>query len=165
MLDIKGQLAIIGENQEYAITTCGEAYSLKWGKIRLLRQTPNAQGYMQISLCEGSRCISRRIHRLMAETFLGPKPFDDAQVRHLDGNQINNNIDNLAWGTAKDNCMDRDSSGKGLKGKPRVRLSEANVQAMRADYADDMTYSDLAKKYGVSVSTVWKTVKNITHNA
>src|SRR5690349_6456701 len=39
-------------------------------------------------------------HLLVCEAFHGPKPFPEAQVRHLDGNPANNNARNLKWGTS-----------------------------------------------------------------
>lgn len=45
-------------------------------------------------------------HRLVAEAFL-PNPENLPIVRHLDDNPLNNSVDNLAWGTYKDNAQDR----------------------------------------------------------
>lgn len=44
-----------------------------------------------------------RIHKLVAEAFMGPKPFKDAIVMHLDENVGNNKADNLAYGTQRQN--------------------------------------------------------------
>lgn len=44
-----------------------------------------------------------KVHRLVCETFHGLKPFDKAVVIHKDENALNNNKDNLKWGTMKEN--------------------------------------------------------------
>ncbi|MEX5728567.1 hypothetical protein Ga0609869_001920 [Rhodovulum iodosum] len=44
-----------------------------------------------------------KVHRLVAEAFHGPPPFDGAIVMHLDENAANNRADNLKWGTQKEN--------------------------------------------------------------
>jgi hypothetical protein len=44
-----------------------------------------------------------KVHRLIAEAFLGPAPFDDAVVMHIDENAVNNRPSNLRWGTQKEN--------------------------------------------------------------
>jgi HNH endonuclease len=46
---------------------------------------------------------SFKIHRLVAEAFHGPAPFEGAVVMHLDENSANNRPSNLRWGTQKEN--------------------------------------------------------------
>ena len=55
----------------------------------------------------------RRIHRLLCETYVGPIPFDGAVVDHIDGNTLNNNIDNLRWCTQRMNLLNRHDNVKG----------------------------------------------------
>lgn len=44
-----------------------------------------------------------KVHRLVCEAFHGPPPFDGAVVIHLDEDATNNRIENLRWGTQKEN--------------------------------------------------------------
>jgi HNH endonuclease len=44
-----------------------------------------------------------KVHRLVAEAFLGPPPFDGAVVMHIDENAANNRPSNLRWGSQKEN--------------------------------------------------------------
>lgn len=47
------------------------------------------------------------IHRLLALTFL-PEPHlptEELDVNHIDGNKLNNAIDNLEWATRSENCL------------------------------------------------------------
>jgi hypothetical protein len=46
---------------------------------------------------------THKIHRLVAEAFHGPAPFEGAVVMHLDENAANNRASNLKWGTQKEN--------------------------------------------------------------
>lgn len=46
---------------------------------------------------------NKKVHQLIAEAFLGEKPFPDAVVMHLDDNPLNNRVDNLKWGSQKEN--------------------------------------------------------------
>jgi hypothetical protein len=43
----------------------------------------------------------------MAEAFIGPRP-PGLQVRHLNDHKLDNYVWNLAYGTGKDNCADRE---------------------------------------------------------
>jgi hypothetical protein len=44
-----------------------------------------------------------KVHRLVAEAFHGPAPFEGAVVMHVDENAANNRASNLCWGTQKEN--------------------------------------------------------------
>lgn len=49
---------------------------------------------------------TRQLHELICTTFHGPSPFEGAIVRHLNDNYLDCRIDNLKWGTRKDNGND-----------------------------------------------------------
>jgi hypothetical protein len=51
----------------------------------------------------GRRGQTHKIHRLVAEAFHGPAPFEGAVVMHNDENAANNRASNLRWGTQKEN--------------------------------------------------------------
>jgi hypothetical protein len=51
-------------------------------KERLLRATINDHGYPQVNLLFYGKTFTRRVHRLVAEAFLGPCPIGQ-EVRHL----------------------------------------------------------------------------------
>ena len=62
-------------------------------------------GYKVVSLKfdDGTR-RNVYVHRLMAQTFL-PNPENKREVNHIDGNKLNNNIDNLEWCTSSENRL------------------------------------------------------------
>jgi hypothetical protein len=49
------------------------------------------------------RNVTHKVHRLIAEAFHRPSPFEGAVVMHVDENAANNRPDNLRWGTRKEN--------------------------------------------------------------
>jgi hypothetical protein len=87
----------------------GEVVSLY--RKKAIRMKPAMSGdYPAVSVAgEGNR--TTHVHRLMAETWLGPAPFEGAIVRHLDGDRCNNRLSNLAWGTYAENSDDQRRHG------------------------------------------------------
>lgn len=76
---------------------------------KILKQINNSKlktcNYFVVTLVDKTaKSRNKFIHRLMAETFL-PNPKNKEQVNHIDGNKLNNNIDNLEWVTAKENSQ------------------------------------------------------------
>lgn len=45
------------------------------------------------------------IHRVVLESFVGPRP-EGQECRHLNGNPLDNRLENLCWGTRKENAHD-----------------------------------------------------------
>ena len=65
----------------------------------------NQRTYYLVTLCVERRRLSRMVHTLVAEAFLGPRP-SGLNIRHLDGDSFNNHCDNLCYGTQKQNRAD-----------------------------------------------------------
>lgn len=68
---------------------------------KILSSKVNA-GYPIVRLCDGSRKLSVRVHRIVAETFLD-NPKGLPEVNHKDGNKRNNKVGNLEWCTSREN--------------------------------------------------------------
>lgn len=69
-------------------------------KIKESKQTLNTWGYMTVNLCKNGKSNTKRVHRLVAEAFLGES---NLQIDHIDGNKQNNNLYNLEYVTPKEN--------------------------------------------------------------
>lgn len=110
-------------------------------------------GYHQVTLCKGNVKHSRRVHGLVLESFVGPRP-TGMMCRHFpDGNRTNNRLSNLQWGTYVENQADRVSHGTDSRGvkHPSVKLTEQQVIEIRQSFMPRViTYGVLAKRYGVT---------------
>lgn len=64
----------------------------------MMSQQVTRRGCCQVTLQAEGKAHTFRVHRLVAMSFL-EKPTDPNidQVIHLDGNKLNNHVDNLAW--------------------------------------------------------------------
>lgn len=93
----------------YHVTRCGRVLSTgsNWRGYgaRELRQHPNSHGYPSVHVQSPNGRRQRiLVHTAVARAFLPPRPSEAHQVRHLDGTRTNNRVENLAWGTAKENA-------------------------------------------------------------
>lgn len=63
-------------------------------------------GYQKYSLRRDGRHWKVNAHQLVIEAFVGPKPFERAETRHMDGLRINDHHSNLQWGSHAENMAD-----------------------------------------------------------
>ena len=71
-----------------------------------MKQTPAGRGYPSVMLYRDGRQARRTVHSLVAEAFLGPRPGEGVEVRHLNGDMTDNRLENLTYGTRSDNRND-----------------------------------------------------------
>lgn len=86
----------------YEVSSFGNIRHKRTQQIRTLSKTD--RGYVQISLYNGKKIQSIRVHRVVARVFI-PNPQGLTEVNHKDGDKANNHVDNLEWITRKDNMI------------------------------------------------------------
>ena len=85
----------------YAVTSCGKVWSYK--SKRFLKSSIKKTGYCVVTLCKDGAKKECLVHRLVAEAYI-PNEKNKPQVSHLDETRTNNNINNLCWVDARENC-------------------------------------------------------------
>lgn len=120
-------------------------------------------GYMQMTLKDGlGRSRQVYIHKLVAEEFIGPSPFVGAIVRHLDGNPFNNDYQNLAWGSYKDNEDDKKRHGTWWLRMGGAKVNQYIVSGIRQEFMSGKTQDFLAEKHKVSRPTITRICNGTT---
>ena len=106
---------MFGFEHRYEISSFGRIKSLpKKEKFRgsyrnreakLMRARLSHNGYLHLSLrTDDGKYQTHRVSRLVAQTFI-PNPDNKSQVNHIDGNKLNNTVENLEWCTPKENTQ------------------------------------------------------------
>lgn len=94
-------------NGVYEVSNLGKVRKrCKNGKIIILKPRLNYKGYGRVALINHYKRKEFCVHRLVAKCFIENK-YHKPQVNHIDGNKTNNNVNNLEWVTAKENCIHR----------------------------------------------------------
>ncbi|MEW1706979.1 NUMOD4 motif-containing HNH endonuclease [Microbacterium sp. NPDC089190] len=75
-------------------------------RSRDLVASPEPNGHLQVSLKSPGVRSQRRIHQLVLEAFVGPRP-PGHETCHNDGDPSNNRLENLRWDTQSENTRDR----------------------------------------------------------
>lgn len=96
------QVIVDNEVTNYLISNKGECLNTKTGKF-LKGQISNS-GYLNYNLTfENGERKRFYAHRLVAFAYLENDDKDKTQVNHIDGNKLNNSVENLEWCTPKEN--------------------------------------------------------------
>ena len=72
---------------------------LQTGKI--LKLNKNHSGYLQVRLSKNGIAKTYRVNRLIALTFID-NPLNKETVNHINGNKLDNRVENLEWATRKE---------------------------------------------------------------
>jgi hypothetical protein len=109
----------------YEVSNHGRVRSRRVGRYsgRVLAACAGPGGYRAVQLYRDGMRQQAYVHTLVALTFHGPRPAG-LQIRHLDGNQLNNRPENLCYGTAAENAADTYRHGY-VKGGRREAVAEA----------------------------------------
>jgi hypothetical protein len=124
--------------------------------VSLCRKNPivlggglDKNGYVQFVLIDDSKQRwNVRRSAFVCKAFHGPRP-PGMVVRHLDGSKTNDVPENLAWGTPRQNSMDKIEHGTLNRGETvgTSKLKDADVLWIRANL--HLTNEEMAGMFGV----------------
>lgn len=154
---------VVGYEGIYEVSTLGRVRSLARFvrrsdgvlcpvKERIRKPVLHHRGYLIVLLRKEGSAATKQIHQLVLEAFVGPS--NGLQTRHLDGNRTNNKLENLCYGTSRENTDDRIRHGTCLKGEQhgRAKLTLEDVNFILQN--PDIKGTELAKRFGVNYRTI-----------
>lgn len=152
---------VVGYEDLFQISNFGRVFSKRTNKI--LKQVISKTGYFIFATKIGGRGgknVCFKVHRLIANAFID-NPENKPFVNHIDGNKLNNAIENLEWVTAKENSRHAVDTGllKTLKGfdNPNTKLTLEEAIEIKSKYipnSREFGARALGREYGVCHSTI-----------
>lgn len=115
--------------------------------------------YYQIVLRDiNNKNTNFRVHRLVLSTFKGLPPNPNMQCSHINGNPLDNNINNLEWTTPIQNNRMKIIHGTnhGMKGETNgfAKLKNEEVIHIKFLLSKNLKLKEIASKFNIHFSTV-----------
>ena len=156
----------------YEASPQGHLRSTRTG--HLLKPTISARGYARVTFQVNKSRKDIRVHRAVYEAWYGP--LGDLQVNHLDGNKLNNRLENLEATSALGNTKHAAETGLRKYGDehwtrrrpemrprgsdlPYAKLSDDAVREIRRRRANGELLTTIAADYGVDQSLISRIAK------
>lgn len=144
--------SIIGYEGWYEVSNLGRIKRVKKedntyeGRILI----PKKKRYIDITLCKNGKAHTHRLHKFVAECFIGPR--NGLQINHKDGNKHNNIVDNLEYVTAKENSQHARRMGL-FKPFAKIKYSRIPIVFDMRKYG--FSLKEIGQKFGVGKSCIW----------
>lgn len=147
----------------YEVSTYGRIRSLKRerDKLRaepLILKVEVRARYYYASLCKQGVKSAHRLHRLVLAAFVSPQP-DGMEACHIDGDNLNNRLDNLRWGTKQENMADKARHNTLVRGEMQwnSKLTADQVREIRS-LSGTLSHSQIGKRFGVYQQTITRII-------
>jgi hypothetical protein len=141
-----------------------------YGNIRRIGSKSNLKpciknGYKAVSLWVEGKQYPRYVHRLVAESFIGD--CSNMSINHIDGNKLNNSLDNIEIVTASENMIHAYNNGlRSFTDKQRIGLLKSRqkkVLDMQTGIFFD-SLADACKSLNENYSAVRKRIMRKSNN-
>jgi len=147
---MKEKIEIIASHRGYQVTDEGQVIGARGEPLS--KVTITSHGYHYFSLRVNGKSPRLYTHRLQAYQKYGSKLYEEGiEVRHLDGNRLNNSWDNILIGTHSENMMDIPQQIRIKRAKyASSHIIKYNKKEVIAFYIGCKSYKDTMQEFNIS---------------
>ena len=117
----------IHKSGKFYVDINGDIYRTNSKKLAKQSSTGRNKNYKTVSYTENGKQYICYVHRLVAETYI-KNPYNKPKVNHIDGNKLNNHVENLEWVTQSENM--KHAYKNGLAKSPMIgRFGKLNTRS------------------------------------
>lgn len=109
----------------YDVSIDGVVFNKRTGHVKVPFKSD--MGYLKVQLFYNGKKHNVRVHRMIALKYI-PNPMNHSVINHIDGNKLNNSIDNLEWCTIKHNVEHANKTGL-----TKIGVESGNAKLNRED--------------------------------
>lgn len=156
----------VNQPEGYAIADDGTVWACRRSGTIGFRKSWNkmspmyTDGYPAVRLSTGvpKRFKRIKIHTLVLEAFVGPRPPGMEACHWPDRDRTNARLSNLMWGTRKTNMEQKKLHGNHIRlgeDASNAKLTNSDVIKIRKMIRAGESNCGIARKFGVSHGTIW----------
>lgn len=139
LIKLEGAVEIEGW-EDYYVTPEGKIY-----KVTEVVPKPNSAGYLYAKIMIARQNLRQSVHRIVAKAFI-PNDKGLATVDHIDGDKLNNSVENLQWFSLADNIR------KCFRGNYQMVSPDGVIHSFN-------NINEFAREHGLDNSSVCKVLK------
>ena len=141
---------VVGYEANYVCSSKGEIKSIKRNKVLKPSKSPL---YYSVDLCKNGKIKKHLIHRIIAKAF-HENAENKEQVNHINGNKLDNNVNNLEWVTRSENQLHSIRIGlRHTRGEKNSQSKLTETQVIEI-FNNKNKLALIADFYKISISTV-----------
>jgi hypothetical protein len=161
---------VIGYEGLYRVSNLGRVMRVAGGPGaragRILKPSQRNNRYLAVSLYRHGKQRGAHVHRLVAETFLGPAPSPKHQVNHKNGIKTDNRVENLEWVTGTENEAHATENGLKARGEAvgtSVLTNDDVLKIRRLHATGQRSQTELGEMFRVSARAISTNARGETH--
>lgn len=143
----------------YQASNLGFIKSIKSKNHKILKGCLNETGYHRVAFVLNGKFKTHLTHRLIASTFIKNEQ-NKPEVNHIDGNKLNNSVENLEWCTRQENiehAVKNKLFNNGPKGIRNYKSKLTEEQVRQIKYGlNHVNSNQVSKMFGVGSSIIYE---------